>query len=128
MALIDLGTRLLAVGNTPSSYQPFEVQGGRTWVIYAEITIQRPSNLFSSILVRGVFSGGNMKGAYFPDAYMITPLVGIQTFLIQVPTTVDSNTMLTVEAERISNRLGTSDDAGEISMRLFFEENQVEKT
>lgn len=128
MALTDLGTRLLAVGNTPSSYQPFPVQGGRTWIIYAEITIQRPTNLFSSIVVRGVFSGGNMKGAYFPDAYIITPLVGIQTFLVKVPDAVDSDTMLTLEAERISTRLGTSDDAGEISMRLFFEEDQVEKT
>lgn len=128
MPLRDLGTRTLEIGNLPASYLPFDIQGGRTWLIYADIAIEIPNNIYSSISISARFNGGNTKGAMFPDTFILNPRQGTSTFVVNVPSAVSQNTDLILEAIRVPNIFGTSDTAGLITMRLYFETSQVTRT
>ena len=125
MAIIDLGTRSLGIGSSPSAYSPFVVQGLRIWLMYAEMTVETPSNLYSRIRVRGQFLSNEMQNAYMQSEFNITPLVGTSYFLIEIPEAVPKNTDLILSAERLPITFGTSDTAGEVTMRLFFDDAQI---
>lgn len=124
MAIIDLGTKVLAVGSAPVFYDSFSVQGGRTYPIYADIDIDIPDNTYSFFEIKYRFSNGNMNGALSAETISLTPRLGISIFEIEVIPPVDNNTDLTIEVERVPIIFGTSDTAGTMTMRLFIDDKQ----
>lgn len=127
MALIEMGTHTLNIGESPKTYTPLIVNGKDLYIIYAEFTIDTPSNVYSEVIVRGRFSASNMYNSYSPDYYKLAIRPGTYTFLIAIPEVVANNTTFILEAERIPLIFGSSDTAGTVTLRFFYDDNQIEK-
>lgn len=123
MAVTSLGKKQLNLGKQPVHYKPIKVKGNESYLLFADISIEILSNIYSDIRLR--FAAMTKEGSYLllPDVVQMIPLEGIQTFEFKLPAAIGGDTMVEIRADRISRLVGGGDTAGNIYMEILFNED-----
>lgn len=128
MALIDLGTRLLNIGDAPVTFDSIEFKEDKAYSFTVNVAIERPNNVFSQLLIRGIYDN-DANGGYYTHHLLRYP-ISTRPFIFLFPFSklYGGDGDLTIVMERVPLIKGGSDDAGDVQVMLTYDDNLEEGT
>lgn len=128
MAVIDLGTNQINIGDLPVEYAPFSFRDNRAYLIQAITTIQFPENIFSQFRIRATIDNGTYVNVLTHHIIDIPVTVTPSTFLFPFSNLYDGNGDVTLQVERLNFVRGTSDTTGVVTLQLTYDDSADVRT
>lgn len=128
MAIIDLGTRTISIGDLPSEYAPFFFDKDEAYIIRGTTTIEFPNNVYSVFRITPIFTNANNSGTRTHHDISIEITEGSFVFLLPFSGLYADDGTVTIRVERKPLIFGTGDTAGEVTLNLTYDDEASEKT
>ena len=128
MAIIDLGTKAVSVGQTRQFYDPFEVDIKKAYLIFAEIQLTNQNNVFSYIRFNFLFTSDEGQGFFLPQTYDLEIFPSTQSFYLPMSELYVDDGLVTPAIIRLSNVRGGSDSDSGLTLCLFYDDDADVKT
>ncbi len=127
MAIVNLGTRVLNVGDNPAAYNAFDYIEDKAYAIYADFTVANFSCITSFIRIRPLVRRGGQPNRLLADYIDLTPLARPQLFYIPCSKLFGGDGNIRIFAERLSFWTGGGD--GEpLSLELSYDDELETQT
>ena len=122
MALIDLGTRVLNIGDAPVAFDQFSFRDARAYLFNVTVSVPLPNNIFSNLSIRGVYTNAVNSGYY--THHLLTYPITVRPFVFLLPFSnlYDGNGDANIEMERLPFLSGGSDTAGPATVNLTYDD------
>ena len=122
MALVDLGTRSLQVGNVPSIYDPFPFLRTDAYLFGAVFNIQNLANIFSDITIRFLIDIPGLPDFLAPEPIRLEIVPVLSTFYYPFSPLFQGDGEASIIVERNSFIRGTGDADSLVSLNLFYDD------
>lgn len=121
MAIIDLGTNALQIGQPPVTYLPFPFLITEAYGIGVVFATPNFSTIFSFVRIRTEWSVAGLPPFFSSDYYDLEVIAGIQIILIPASALYFANGTLTLYAQRRSFYVGGG-DGQPLTMQLLYDD------
>lgn len=127
MAIVDLGTRQLEIGDIAQSYTPFNFRDDSAYLVKGQFTINNPNNIFSFVRVRAFLTIPGQTPFWAASFVELDIISEPFSFFYPFSNLYDGNGSAQFFAERISRKFGAGEIGTTISMNLFYDDrNRVQ--
>lgn len=128
MAIVDLGTRDLVVGQNPVVFDGFSFRDDRAYGIFGQFTISNTFNIFSRVEIRAVVDVPNNFDLL---GHIIVPQeIQPRKFIFLYPFSglYDGNGACRFEAQRLSNFAGGGGQEATVTLNLSYDDANAVRT
>lgn len=128
MAIVNLGSRSLDIGNAPVAFDGFDFRDARAYLFNVVLSIPKPDNVFSELLIKVVYNNQRNTGYYTHHLLRYPIVVRPFTFLVPFSALYDGDGTANIEMERVPLITGGSDAAGPIGITLTYDDAAAVRT
>lgn len=122
MAVVNLGTETLIIGQNPVQFLPFPYDATQAYLIAGVFGVGDFSSIFSRARIRALLEPAPGLQFYHPDVQTLDILDGIVTFWLPMSPLFLGSGTVTLEAERLANRYGGADNQTAVTLNLLYED------
>jgi len=128
MAIVNLGTRNLVIGENPVSYDPFAYDVANAYIMAYQFTTVNFSSVFSRVKISPLIQISPTVSFSHPEPVTLDIEPGLRTVYIAMSSLFIANGTCVIQAQRLANRYGGADNAPIVSLGILYEDTDVAPT
>lgn len=127
MAIVDLGTRIIAVGGGDVSFTPFPYEQDRSYGVTFTITAAQPNLVFSELIVDlflDLDTGGTI---IYPTQYVLDILRSPRILFFPMSPLIGADGDITITIKR-QNIIRGGGDGGDVTINCVYDDANDQRT
>lgn len=122
MAIVNLGTRNLIIGDAPSVFDPFPFIRTEAYLFAATFTIANPANIFSDVTIKVFIDIPGLPDFLGAETVKLDIVSVLSTFYYPFSPLYQGDGQAFIIAERKSFIRGTAEADSDVSLNLIYDD------
>lgn len=120
MAIVDLGTRTIAVGGSPVVFDPFPFNTRKGYAVRFTITAAQPNLVFSELIVDLFLELDNGTNVFYPTQYVLDILRSPRDLFFPMQDLIEDDGQAIIGIER-RNIIRGGGDGGDVTINCLWD-------
>lgn len=121
MAIVDLGTRTIAVGGSPVVFTPFPFRTRKAYAVRFIITAAQPNLVFSELIVDLFLELNNGTNVFYPTQYVLDILRSPRDLFFPMSDLIEDDGQVVIGIER-RNIIRGGGDGGDVTINCLWDD------